>query len=259
MTQDLDALGALPDYLIVGAQKCATSSLFSYLQQHPKVRPPSHKEIHFFDSQFRKGVDWYRSHFPMHGRSAGNDWQTGEASPSYLLNPHCAGRIKRVLGEVKLIISLRNPVDRAFSHYRHNVKRGREISQFHEAIQNEHEMMMEWRKVLQDESYPDQALRDGSYLLRGHYLNQMERYLEHFPRSMLHVIIYDDIVSNPQAVMAKLCEFLELEQHTFDFDKRLNVGVSGSMASATRRLLASYYTESNHQLSQYLGRDLEWS
>src|SRR5438552_2173012 len=97
-----------PQFIIIGAQRCGTTSLYNYLIKHADVMPAATKEIHFFDLNYRKGIDWYYSQFPdhYHGRI------TGEASPYYLFHPHVAGRIKAALPGVKLIVLLRNPTDR---------------------------------------------------------------------------------------------------------------------------------------------------
>ena len=250
--------GSLPDYLIIGAQKCATTSLFLYLQQHPAVRPPARKEIHFFDSNFGKGVDWYRRQFPAPSIESAQRSITGEASPSYLLNPHSARRIKQTVPNVKLIVSLRDPVERAFSHYRHMVRSQKESRPFDQAIRAHTAMSEEWRKVLSDENYPDMTLRDYSYVLRGYYLDQIKRYLNLFDRTDLHVILYDDIVSDTQAVMNNLCDFLGLERFQFDVHKHFNVGINGQIPQSARDALALTYREANTELFKFLGRRAAW-
>jgi|SRR5690242_3518862 len=120
----------LPHFLIIGAQRCGTTSLFEYLARHPDVAPPSAKELHFFDSEYHKGDAWYRERFP----SLRNGFITGEATPYYIFHPHTPTRVRDWNSKVKLIVLLRNPVDRAYSHYHHEVRLGTESLDFETAL-----------------------------------------------------------------------------------------------------------------------------
>src|SRR5690348_836405 len=133
----------LPDFLVIGAQRGGTTSLYQYLQVHPFIEPATTKEVHFFDRRFHKGLAWYRGHFPTalekyraeHLR--GGMFLTGEATPSYLFLPYIPKRVVRVLPHARFIVLLRNPVERAYSHYRHAVELGHEHLAFEEAIKNQ--------------------------------------------------------------------------------------------------------------------------
>lgn len=128
-------LRPFPDFIIIGAQKGGTSSLFSYLKQHSQLQLPDKKEIHFFDNDYQKGVNWYRSHFPM---KIFDNIKTGEATPYYLFHPHAPQRIFQHCPKVKLIVMLRNPTDRAYSHYMMQNKRKIDpLPTFEEAIDAE--------------------------------------------------------------------------------------------------------------------------
>ena len=117
----------LPDFIIIGAQKSGTSSLYYYLSQHPNVKPALKKEVHYFDLNFEKNVLFYRMQFPLIFNRLnifGKKYVTGEASPYYIFHPHVARRISKIIPSVKIIVLLRNPIDRSFSHYTgvHNEK-----------------------------------------------------------------------------------------------------------------------------------------
>ena len=140
----------MPEFIVIGAQRCGTTSLYAYLSSHPQVVPAIKKEVHFFDYNFGKGLDWYRSHFPR--------WTpmgvTGEATPYYMFHPNAAKRVYQVIPQTKLIMLLRNPIDRAYSHYHHEVRLGVESATFQEAIRLEparinHEM----ERMLGDQNY----------------------------------------------------------------------------------------------------------
>src|SRR5690242_6983741 len=156
----------LPDFLIIGTQRGGTTSLYHYLEAHPCIGPSTTKEIHFFDRRVNKGIAWYRGHFPtriekyyverLHGRA----FITGEASPSYLFHPHVPRRIAKVLPHTKLIILLRNPIDRAYCQYYHSLELGYETLSFEEAIQGEEERTAREReKMLKDEGYESYAYK----------------------------------------------------------------------------------------------------
>ena len=122
----------LPDFLVIGAQRAGSTSLFAQLCEHPGVAAPSHKEIHYFDLQSFRGLRWYRSHFPPAGRSRGRI--TGEASPYYLFHPAVPARVAEALPDVRLVALLRDPVARAYSQYQLSVRDGHETLGFEEAL-----------------------------------------------------------------------------------------------------------------------------
>jgi Sulfotransferase domain len=149
-------LGSLPDFLILGTENGGTTTLHWTLCQHPHVEPATKKEVHFFDSHrwFEKGIGWYRSRFPAPAWGDGRRVITGEASPYYLLHPFAPHRASITVPDAKLIALLRNPVDRAYSAYKHRVLTGRESLSFEEALDAEEERTSgELEKMLSDESY----------------------------------------------------------------------------------------------------------
>src|SRR5947209_13351977 len=172
-------LRLLPDFLIIGAQRGGTTSLYHYLRAHPAVHSSAVKDTHFFDKKFHKGVSWYRAHFPTRFEKAyarrfrHQDFVTGEASPSYLFHPHAPSRTARLLPHVKLIVLLRNPIDRAFSQYYHALALGHEKLSFEEALEREQERTAgEYERVLAEAHYSSHAFKHLSYLSRGIYVDQ---------------------------------------------------------------------------------------
>ncbi len=141
-------LRVVPDFPIVGAMKSGTSSLYLYTTQHPHVLPALKVEVHYFDINFNRGNKWYRSHFPtifykfISRLIKRHKMITGEASPYYLFFPHSAQRIYTTFPNLKIIIILRNPVDRAYSHYFHSTRGGFESLSFEEAVKKESERLI---------------------------------------------------------------------------------------------------------------------
>src|SRR5579863_10505639 len=168
----------LPDFLIIGAQRGGTTSLFHYLEAHPCIKPAVNKDLHFFDRKYNKGLAWYRGHFPTRieqyyaQKIRRRAFVTGEASPSYLFHPHTPRRVVQAIPHVKLIILLRNPVSRAYSQYHHAVELGHESLAFEEAIQGEEERTArEQEKMLRDEHYYSEEFKHRSYLSKGIYVD----------------------------------------------------------------------------------------
>lgn len=168
--------GALPDFVVIGAAKSGTSFFYHLLSQHPLVEPAAFKELQFFDVHFGEGVEWYRRGLPQPSLKGGRRTITGEATPHYLFHPHAAQRMAQVVPKARLIALLRNPVDRAYSHYQMVVKNGRETLYFEEAIRAEGaRLRCERDKMLRDEHYFSTDYRAFSYLSTGVYVDQLLR------------------------------------------------------------------------------------
>ena len=130
---------SLPDFIMIGGMKCGTTSLFQYLQQHPGVSRVYVEEVHFFDLHYGRGLNWYRAHFPVKGK--GEATICGDDSPYYIFHPLVPARVREDVPGAKLIALLRNPVDRAYSHYHHELRRGREDLSFEKALDREEERL----------------------------------------------------------------------------------------------------------------------
>lgn len=257
-------LRSLPDYLIIGAQRSGTSSLYNYLVQHPAVLAALKKEVHYFDDGFGHDLSWYRAHFPLEiQRGLVGYWhgvcRIGEASPYYLLHPHAARRISQVLPDVRLIVLLRNPVDRAESHYHHEVRRGRESLSFEEAIDREPDRLAgELERLTADETYVSFNHRRFSYLTRGRYVEQLPAWRALFPEDRLLILRSEDLFADPAAVVNRVFEWLGLPPWNTGSFKKFNQAQYSRMNPATRARLQAYFRPYNRRLAEYLGRDLGW-
>lgn len=179
-------MGRRPDFLGLGAQKAATSWIHACLYEHPQVFMPASKEVHFFSRHFEKGIAWYEDHFG----GCGADQNAGEISPTYLYDPESPARIHRYIPNAKLVVCLRNPVKRAISAYRYEVKMG---------------------TVSPEESFSDALKERPGYIEHGLYFEQLRRYLERFGREQLHIDVYEDIARDPQAFMRRIYAFLGVD------------------------------------------------
>ena len=248
-------LRLLPAVLVIGAARAGSTSLYAYLLDHPRMAAPSHKEIHYFDLNRHRGIGWYRRHFPF--RRSGRI--TGEASPYYVFHPHVPERVRATLPDVKLIVLVRNPVDRAYSHYHLACRNGREHLSFEEAIEAEPERIdSETERMLGDPSYRSLAHRHHSYLARGRYAEQLERWLSVFPREQLLVLRSEDLFDDPAGTLGGVHSFLELHAHGAGRYEPYNRRPYDELAPATRERLADYFAPHNRRLSDLLGFDLGW-
>jgi hypothetical protein len=244
----------LPDFLILGAQKAGTTALYAYLRWHPQITGPSFKEVSFFDRHYAQGERWYRAHMPV--RHSG---LVGEASPSYLFHPLAPERVARMLPEARLIALLRNPVDRAFSHYQHEVALGREQLTFEEALAREDERMRgEVERMLDDPGYFSHAWWNYTYAARGRYAEQLERWFAAFPREQLLVILTEDLASDTAGTYRRTLEFLGVPARGLDSYPRIFEREYGAMDPATRARLERGFAEPNRRLAELLGRELPW-
>lgn len=257
----------MPDFLIIGAQKCGTTSLFNYLIQHPHVASPAKKEIHFFNRYYQKGTNWYRSYFPtLFSKLGRQDLLTGEASTGYICHPHAPNRIARELTQVKLIALLRNPVDRAYSHYQHTSRRGIESLSFEDAIAREEERVGGVvATMLKDEYYYDPSEYLYSYLSRGIYVDQIKIWFNHFPKEQILILSSEDLFTNPSIVFKQVLEFLDLpawepeNYGKYNRDSNKICGEHPEMDVSIRKSLTDYFKPHNERLYEYLGRDFGWN
>ena len=254
------SVGRLPDFLIVGAQKCGTSSLYHLLGGHPHVEPSKRKEIHYFDVNFAKGSDWYRAFFAAPDRREGRRVLTGESSPYYLFHPHAPKRAAALVPEAKLFVLLRNPVDRAYSHYRAALRHGRDALGFEEALRAEGERLRgETEKMLADEGHVSLAHQRFSYLAKGVYVDQLLRWSQFFGRDRMLVLKSEDFFERPWEALGRALDFLGLPDWQPEiWEIRNSGGYTERMDRATRRRLSDYFAPHNERLYEYLGTDFGW-
>jgi hypothetical protein len=246
----------LPDFLILGAQKAGTTALYEYLRRHPGITGPRWKEVSYFDRHYRRGPAWYRGNFPVRlsrGRIV------GEASPSYLFHPLAPARAAALVPSVRLIAILRDPVERAYSHYQHEVAFGREPLSFEEAIDREAARMEgELERLLADPGYFSHAWWNFTYLARGLYAEQLERWQAVFPSEQLLVLANEELSTEPAVTYARVLEFLGAEPYGLEAYPRVFDRDYPELRPETRERLRSHFAEPNRRLYELLGRNLGW-
>jgi hypothetical protein len=255
----------LPDYLIVGAQKSGTTSLWEYLNEHPGVEPCCQKEMNYFDAHYQCGMGWYRSHFPLQndpilGMSAGETTITGESCANYMFHPLAPQRAAETVSEAKIIFLLRNPVDRAFSHYQLKLRRRQEMLTFEEAIAAEPERLAgEEEKLISNPLYNSPTHNWYSYLARGRYLEQILRWKQHYRADRILILESGEFFKRTAAVYDRVLQFLGLPRwQPTDFGNRFPGKYGEKMCAATRRWLLDHFAPHNERLYGHLGVRFDW-
>ncbi len=255
--------GALPDFIVIGAMKCGTTSFYHLLVQHPHVEPAANKELHYFDMFFDEGVEWYRRCFPAPRWRDGRRTITGEATP-YLGDPPVPERMARVVPQARLIALLRNPVDRAYSNYHQMVRNGWEPRTFEEVVEETMEAEVTWppREDIAFAHDEDRAMIDRArkgYLANGVYVDQLLYWSEFLDREQTIVLKSEDFFERPAETLKLVLDFLGLpgwEPEAWEIRRKGDY--EQEMNRATRRRLEEYFEPHNQRLYDYLGRDLGW-
>jgi hypothetical protein len=246
----------LPNFLIIGAAKAGTTSLHEHLCDHPEIAAPRAKEIHYFDFSYHRGGSWYRAHFPRHrGKQV-----TGESTPYYLFHPLVPERVARDLPEAKLIVLLRDPIDRAYSHHNHESSSGYETLPFEEAISAEAGRLRgEEERIVAEPGYRSYSHQHHSYLARSRYADQLERWLRHFDRDRLLIVAAEDLFSSPRDTVVAAQRFIGLEPAPpADLSAR-NIRSYAPIPPALRERLQDELASDNRRLYEIAGRDFSWT
>ncbi len=272
--------GRLPDFVVAGAAKGGTTSLFYYLQPHPQVWMPANKELHFFSNHFDRGPEWLRAQFA----GAGADQIVGEMTPEYLEHPHAVERMATLIPAAKIVVILRHPVERAYSHY--------QMQRAKFSVEDPFTRILDLEEQGGARAVP---LPHAAYLRGGRYHEHIQRLLQHYPRSALLVLLMDDLEGDPATTYRQLCAHLGISSEPlpenlgrrynrtmpvrsklvrkvmvrYQLDKRLpkNIGQYldyfnrnknpyPELDQATRRRLLDYYRDDTTALATFLNRDL---
>ena len=253
-----------PDFIIIGAQKAGTTSLYKYLIQHPLIMPnKTWKEIQYFDriENYKKGFGWYLGNFP--NKIGAKDKITCESSPDYLFSKCAPKRIKKSLGEIKLIMILRDPVERAYSAW----------TMYHSYHNNEFIHLKKQydkrslKEAILDEINDPNASRNTPcyYIARGIYVDQIKNYLRYFNIKSILILDFFDLANNLDLLLNKTCDFIGIER----FGKNAIDEFSKQKFNANKYLdildkdetfdkLCDYFLPYNRQLYNFLGYSFKW-
>jgi hypothetical protein len=266
-----------PSFLIIGAQKAGTTALFQYLAQHPGLAAPRRKELAYFsggttdsrgpgtraaghcvDAAPSRATHWYHAQFPLPHRLLGGR-ETFEATPEYLYDPAAPARIRAYEPGMKLLVLLRDPVERAYSAW--NMFRAFAGEARHAHLREDRDFLSAVREELVAVGYPG-AAAEPSYVRRGFYHDQLVRYFRHFPTGQLMVVDSRQLRSRTAGTLAEVSQFLGLRRHDWGrvpADPVHARGYAAPMPEPARVLLREVYRPHNARLYELLGHDFGWA
>jgi hypothetical protein len=259
-----ERLRVRPGFVMIGVQRCGTTSMFRMLAAHPQAVHAYRKQVNYFDLNYARPMSWYYGHFPMASqarRRAGNLGEpvAFEASGYYIYHPFALERMARDLPDLRLVVMLRDPVERAYSAYKHEYARGFETETFERALELEDSRLAgEVDRMRQDIGYESLPHRHHSYKHRGQYAEQLERVFEHYPRSQVHVLESELYFSQPAQEYGRLLEFLGLRPYQPAQFTQLNARPGTPLQTETRDALREYYRPHDERLTELLGRAPNW-
>ncbi|MFV2196596.1 sulfotransferase family protein [Nocardiopsis sp. LOL_012] len=255
---------ALPDLLICGAQRAGTTSLFKCLSQHPAVTGPTlRKGVHYFDTDYARGLAWYRAHFPLlssvREREGRPRVRVMESSPYYLFHPLAARRIARDLPGARVVVILRDPVERAYSAHAHESARGFETEPFVRAVElEERRLEGEEARLLEDPGYRSHSHQHHAYLARGRYADQLARLERYLGRERVHVVDHAELFDGTARELSAIERFLGLPPGPGLVPGRHNARGRSSMPASLRAELTDRFAESDAALARWWGRTPSW-
>jgi hypothetical protein len=251
----------LPDFLLLGAMKSGTSTLFDYLNQHPDIRRPAVKEIQYFGHYYHRGTTWYRSHFPLFVPAPWRSrrWLTGEASSGYIYDPLAPSRVINLLPKARLIVVLRHPTERTYSHYHHMRSNGFESMSFREALDVEATRLAATQQRLVINDRDGAAARLFNYTGRSLYAPQIARWRTFFPSDQLLVLSAEELYSTPTVVLKQVFRFLGVRDDIQIEPRHLNARRYDDIEPDLRARLDDYFAPSVRELEASLGRSFGWN
>lgn len=255
-------IGPLPSFLIIGIGKCGTTELYDRLLEHPNIHPSLRKEVNYFMHRHAKSVDWYRAHFAVPSNHENCEpFVVGEASPGYALNPYAPHRIMALVPDIKLIVLLRDPVARAYSHYHHRRRLGMEpLDSFEAALAAEPDRLRGEREgVYSDPNYTGFAWYVYSYVTQGIYADYLPQWLDTFPREQLLVVQSEAFYRNPTTTLQSITRFLNLPEWTPAERHEHKAFAYPPMQSETKARLEEFFAPHNERLYRLLGTDYGWN
>ncbi len=258
---------ALPSFVVVGGQRCGTTTIFQTLSDHPQVlRPVVDKGTDYYTLHFSRGLDWYRAQMPLRATVRARSARRGraqvfEACTYYMFHPFAIERMAHDLPDAKLVVMLRDPVERAFSAYKHEFARGFESEDdFYTALQLEpNRLAGEVDKMRRDVDYQSFSHRHHAYCSRGQFAEQLSRIYRHYPREQVHVMQSESFFADPAGEFGRLTSFLELQPWRPPAFEQHNARPSTSMPRQARQFLIEHFREHNDALAELIGQRPAWS
>ena len=262
-------LRPLPDFIIIGVGRAGTTALYSYLIQHPLIVPASTDnnesvaDLHFFEYIISNNIQWYKSHFPISFSKSNNhknSFITGEYTSTYMYHPHVPKRIFNLLPKIKLIVILRNPIDKAYSTYQQQFRFGEYTTSFEDTIN------AELRRIDLNKDFPE--LNSDNYdfenfvaqniIRHGIYADYLEIWLKIFDRKQILILNSDDLKKSTNETLQRVFNFLNISNYDIKDTSQVNVGKYPSISKITRKKLIEFFKPHNQRLNKLLDTEFDW-
>ena len=256
------SIRVLPDFLVIGAKRCGTTSLFYHLPEHPCISKSPHDNMGFFNDNFHLGVNWYKSFFPTiftrnKIKSEFGNFLAFDVTTTYMEEESTANNVYQIKPNMKIIVILRNPVDRAYSQYHLNLREKAEKRSFEDAME---ENMNELNKESHEryEIKPKFSVEENNYLKKSLYAQQLRHWLNIFPMESMLILSTEEFESNQQAIYNNIFKFLNISQFEVKNIEKMEKGSYPQMKSETRSLLLDYFRSHNNELFKLINKKFEW-
>ncbi len=258
-----------PELIVIGAKRGGTTSLWKYLDSHPGILPtfPRAEQIkgtYFFDEEWARGERWYRSHFPTDRTRTRAADRLGyhpiafEASPYYLFHPHAPARARQVAPDALIVALLRDPVERAFSHYKERRNHTESLT-FAEALAAEEERTAsEEARLLADPTAVSLAHRHQTYVAQSRYAPMLERWFAAYGRDGVLVAAAEDFYADPQSLCDEITSRVGLPRHDLGTPEPFNSEPSADMDPEFRAQLRASLDDDIEAVEAMLGRPMPW-
>ncbi len=263
-------LRQLPDFIIIGAGRAGTTALYSYLIQHPLIAAAltdnneSVADLHFFEYIISNNIQWYKSHFPIlfsKSNNHKNSFITGEYTSTYMYHPDVPKRIFNLLPKIKLIVILRNPIDKAYSTYQQQFRFGEYITSFEDTIN------AEFRRIDLNKDFPE--LNSNNYdfenlvaqniIRHGVYVDYLETWLKIFDRKQILILNSDDLKKSTRKTLHRVFNFLNVSNYDIKDTSQVNVGKYPTINKITRKKLIEFFKPHNQRLNKLLDTEFDWN
>lgn len=255
-----------PDFLVIGAQKSGTSSLLEYLVRHGSYLRPLLKDVYFFDRDYRRGLEWYLSFYPdlaakrTAERRVGGRVVTGESATHYLLHPWSPTRVRETFPDIRLIVLLRDPVQRALSHYYHNRRSGVETAgtALDAFLMEEERIAADYKRMQADSGFYSRSFAAYSYLTRGRYAEQLQRWFQRFPREQILVMCSERFFADTDVQFRSICRFIGIAERSLEAYPAAGQGRRLGDEDKAIIFAQRYFRPHNEVLYDLLGERYDW-
>ena len=248
----------LPDFLIIGAKRCGTTTLYENLSEHPCIEKSAHDNIGFFNDNFLLGINWYKSHFPTMQKKKEikkkyGKFVTYDVTTSYMRRNDTAIKIKETIPDVKIIAILRNPVDRAYSEYNTNSKNESSNETFENLVLQE---INTYHKIKDQDT--EILIKKLKLIGKGLYEIQLKKWFEIFSRDSILILSTEEFAIEPNSLYSKIFRFLELPEYKIKNTQKFNKNTYSIMSDKTRQILLDFYSSENKKLFNLIGQEFDW-